>query len=188
MARFPRTLLVSSLLIVALSAVGAAQARVAAGRSVSVGAEADRLSNRSLVVTCAANTQEWGQALTAVGWSASEADQYYGFSLIDQGEMHLSPYVCTGLRLGASALRRHANELQVAWSVDVLLHESVHMGRFTTDEARAEACARAALPLELHRLYNIPYGSAELRRLTTAAALFRQTMGAAYQHGVCTPA
>ncbi len=91
--------------------------------------------------------------------------------------MHLSPYVCAGLGMGASAATRHANELQVAWSVDVLLHESVHMARFTTDEALVEACARAALPVELHRLYHIDYGSAELRRLTSAAASFRQTMG-----------
>ena len=38
--------------------------------------------------------------------------------------MHLSPYVCEGLRLGASASTRRPNELQVAWSVDVLVHES----------------------------------------------------------------
>ena len=61
------------------------------------------------------------------------------------------------------------------------------MARFTADEALTEACARVGLPLELHRLYHLAYGSAELRRLTAAATLFRQTMGPEYQRGVCTP-
>ena len=43
-------------------------------------------------------------------------------------------------------------------------------------------------PLGYDILYDIAYGSAELRRLTAAAATFRQTMGSAYQHGVCPPA
>lgn len=150
--------------------------------------EADRLSSRNLTVACAANAGEWGQALAAVGFPAAEADEYYGFSLIEQGEMHLSPYVCAGLELGLVASSRRANELQVAWSVDVLVHESVHMGRRTSDEALTEACARAGLPLELHRLYGIAYGSPELRRLTAAATSFRQTMGSVYQRGVCLPA
>ncbi len=185
MLRFPRTLLLLALLSVA---VAAGQAHAAAGRGDWVAAEADQLSNRSLIVTCAANAGDWSQALTAVGFPADEADEYYGFSLIVQGEMHLSPYVCAGLRLGLVASTRHANELQVAWSVNVLVHESVHMARYTTDEALTEACARAGLPLELHRLYHIAYGSTELRRLTAAAASVRRTMGSTYQNGVCTPA
>ena len=73
--------------------------------------------------------------------------------------MHLSPYVCEGLRLGGVAALRAANTLQVGWAVDVLLHESALMGRFTHDESVAEACARAGLPTELNRLYQIAYRS-----------------------------
>ena len=80
------------------------------------------------------------------------------------------------------------NELQVSWSVDVLIHESIHMGRFTTDEALAEACARVALPVELHRLYGLAYRSPELTRLPLAATWFRRTQGPAYQRGICRPA
>ena len=152
-----------------------------------IGAEANRLSGRSLTVTCSATSVDWGRALSAVGFPAAQADEYYGYSLIEQGELHLSPYVCTGLRLGRSVATRRANELQVAWSVDVLVHESVHMARYTWDEALTEACARTGLPLELHRLYDVAYGSAELRRLTAAASQVRLTMSAEYQHGVCTP-
>lgn len=188
MPRLPRALLILSLLLVASVALGAGHARAAAGRDVWIAAEANALSNRSLSVTCSIDTQDWRRALTAVGFPAKEAGEYYGFSLIEQGQMHLSPYVCAGLQLGIAASTRRANEQQVAWSVDVLVHESVHMARHTADEALTEACARAGLPLELHRLYDIAYGSAELRRLTAAAATFRQTMGSAYQHGVCPPA
>ena len=151
----------------------------ASDRDAWIGAEADRLSGRSLTVTCADTQAEWGQELGLAGFPAAEADQYYGFSLIEQGELHLSPYVCAGLQLGARRQRRGARtSFRSAWSVDVLVHESVHMARFTSDEALTEACARVGLPLELHRLYHLAYGSAELRRLTAAATLFRQTMGA----------
>jgi hypothetical protein len=150
-----------------------------------ISAEGDYLSRRKLVVACAATAQDWARALGAAGFRSDEADLYYGFSLIAQGEMHLSPYVCEGLRLGLLASTRSGNELQVAWSVDVLVHESVHMARFTFDEALTEACARAALPLELHRLYGLAYRSPELSRLTLAATLFRRTQGHAYQTGTC---
>jgi hypothetical protein len=150
-----------------------------------ISAEAERLSGRALNVTCAVSRRDWEQALRAVGLPGAEADEYYGFSLIASGEMHLSPYVCAGLRLGLVPATRRSNELQAAWSADVLVHESVHMGRFTADEAVAEACARAALPGELHRLFGVAYGSPELGRLTAAAKLFRTTMGPAYQGGSC---
>ena len=99
--------------------------------------------------------------------------------------MYLSPYVCQGLRLGASSVTP-TDELQVAWSVDVLIHESTHLGKFTYNEALAEACARAGLPAELHRLFQIAYHSPQLTRLTLDAAMFRNTMGAAYRGGTCT--
>ena len=102
--RFPRTLLILSLLLVTSAALGAGHARAAAGRDAWIAAEANALSNRSLSVTCSDNIQDWRRALTAVGFPAKEADEYYGFSLIEQGEMHLSPYVCAGLQLGARSL------------------------------------------------------------------------------------
>jgi hypothetical protein len=151
-----------------------------------ISAEADYLSGRKLTVVCAATTEEWAQALKAAGFPPAEADKYYGFSLIGQGEMHLSPYVCEGLRLGVGAPRQRSNELQVSWSVNVLVHESVHMARFTRDEALTEACARIGLPVELHRLYRVAYYSAEMSRLTSAATRFRSTMGPAYQGGTCS--
>ena len=153
-----------------------------------IAAEADRLSGRSLVVVCADSARGWARALQAVGLSPAAANEYDGFSLIQRGELHLSPYVCNGLRLGRTPSTRRSNELQAAWAADVLVHESVHMGRFTADEALTEACARAGLPAELHRLYGIAYHSVELERLTKAAALVRRTMGPAYQGGVCLPA
>jgi len=153
-----------------------------------ISAEAGYLSGRELTVTCAATAQGWGQSLAAVSLVAGAAAQVYGFSLIQRGEMHLSPYVCEGLRLGAVASTRRQNELQVSWSVDVLIHESVHLGRFTADEALTEACARAGLPVELHRLYGLAYRSPELTRLTLAATWFRRTQGPAYQGGTCRPA
>jgi hypothetical protein len=160
---------------------GAASVRTLAG----VAAEAGHLSGRPLTVSCAATTQQWAQELTNVGLPGAAAE-YYGFSLIPQGEMQLSPYVCQGLRLGSVASTRRSHELKVAWSVDVLIHESVHLGRFTYDEALAEACARTGLESELHRLYQVPYRSAEMRRLTRAAALFRSTQGPDYRGGTCS--
>jgi len=155
------------------------------GTAAWIAAEAKSISRRELGVVCAATSQDWARALVLVGlppvW-----DEYYGFSLIERGEMHLSPYVCEGLRLGLDARTRRSNELQVAWAVDVLVHESVHLGRFSFDEALVEACAREGLPLALHRLYGIEYGSAEMRRLTFAATVFRRTQGVAYQGGSCS--
>jgi hypothetical protein len=168
-----------------------AQAGLAASRPASVAtlagisAEADYLSGRSLAVVCASTSLEWRQALTANGLDGTQADEYYGFSLIPEGAMYLSPYVCQGLRLGASSVTP-ADELQVAWSVDVLVHESTHLGKLTYDEALAEACARAGLPAELHRLFRIAYHSPQMQRLTLDAAAFRTTMGAAYRGGTCT--
>ena len=150
-------------------------------------AEAQRLSGRLLSVTCADGRDDWARTVGSVGLPAADAEEYYGFSLIQAGEMHLSPYVCRGLQLGRAAASRRSNELQVAWSTDVLLHESAHLGRFTADESLTEACARVALPAELHRLYGIAYHSAEIERLTSSAALFRRTMSAAYQGGECPP-
>jgi hypothetical protein len=152
-----------------------------------ISAAADRLSGRGLDVSCAANAAGWMLDLAEAGLPAAEADEYYGFSMIAEGDMHLSPYVCQGLQLGLSAAARASHSLQVAWAVDVLLHESAHLGRFTTDESVAEACARVGLPNELHRLYGIPLRSAELAQLTSSASVFRQTMDAAYQGGSCPP-
>ncbi len=163
-------------------------ARSAGQSDAWITAEAGYLSGRNLTVVCAASTQEWAQSLVAVGLDARAAPQVYGFSLIQSGEMHLSPYVCEGLRLGAVASIRRQNELQVSWAVDVLIHESVHMGRFTADEALTEACARSGLPVELHRLYGLAYRSPELTRLTSAATWFRRTQGPAYQGGTCRAA
>ena len=100
-------------------------------------AEADFLSGRNLDVECSTTAGGWEQALAAAGLPAADANEYYGFSLIPEGEMQLSPYVCEGLRLGSAPSTRRTRELQVAWSVDVLVHETVHMGRFTYDEALA---------------------------------------------------
>ncbi len=181
-----------AVVLTALSAglIGAAHAgtfTVSVRTDAGIAAEADFLSGRTLTVVCAASGPQWGRTLAAVGLPADEADEYYGFSLIPEGVMHLSPYVCDGLRLGANATARAANELQVAWSVDVLLHESTHLGRFTYDEALAEACARTGLPAELHRLYGVAYHSSEMRSLTLAAASLRSTQGRAYQGGSCPP-
>ena len=150
-------------------------------------AEADLLSGRQLTVSCVANADDWASAVAAAGLApARKGTEYYGLSVIAAGAMYLSPYVCEGLRLGGDAATRDANTLQVAWSVNVLIHESVHMGRHTFDEALAEACARVGLPVELHRLFGIPYRSPELRRLTLAAALLRDTMAGEYKNGTCT--
>jgi hypothetical protein len=149
-------------------------------------AEAEYLSGRDLSVVCSPSASDWMQALAAAGFTAGAGQEYYGFSLVRQGEMYLSPYVCGGLRLGHRSSIRRQDELQVAWSVNVLIHESVHLGRFTTDEALAEACARRGLPGELHRLSNLAYRSAELSRLTQAATWFRRTQATAYQGGLCS--
>lgn len=153
-----------------------------------IAAEADYLSGRNLDVECSTTAGSWAQALAAAGLPAADASEYYGFSLIPEGELQLSPYVCEGLRLGSTPSTRRTHELQVAWSVDVLVHESVHMRRFTYDEALAEACAQAGLPAELHRLYGLSYHSSEMSRLTLAAASFRSTQSSAYQGGSCPPA
>jgi hypothetical protein len=154
-------------------------------QGVWIAAEAGYLSGREVTVTCSTTAGDWALALASAGFRSGEADQYYGFSLIDRGVIHLSPYVCEGLRLGAKPSTRRQNELQVAWSVNVLIHESVHMARYTTDEALTEACARIALPAELHRLYKLPYRSAELSRLTLAATWFRRSQDAVYRGGTC---
>jgi hypothetical protein len=191
-ARFAVLLLI---LVAALGSAGAATA--AAGRDHTAGTwsgdaslptEASYLSARAVTVTCAASGEVWSRSLSAVGFPAGHATEYYGYSVIQAGEMALSPYVCRGLQLGATPGSRRGNELQVAWSVDVLLHESAHLGRFTTDEAEAESCARAALPLELHRLYGIALRSAEMSRLTAAAAWARQTQDDTYKGGSCPSA
>ena len=163
--------------------VGLAGGKTRAG--VRISADAGRLSGRQVTVACASNADEWAQRLTDVGLPGA-ADEYYGFSLIHRGEMHLSPYVCEGLRLGASAPMRRSHELQVAWAVNVLIHESVHLARSSPDEQIAEACARVALPRELHRLYRVEYRSAQMRRMTAAAAWFRRTMPPGYQGGICS--
>ena len=165
-----------------------AQAGAGAGDAVRthtfVSAQAERLSGRALTVVCAASAQEWAQGLTEVGLPGA-ADEYYGFSLVQRGEMRLSPYVCEGLRLGGATSTLRSNEMQVAWSVDVLIHEGVHLGRLSVDEKVAEACARIALPSELNRLYGVRYGSAQMRRMVSAAAWFRGAMPLAYQGGTC---
>jgi hypothetical protein len=150
-----------------------------------ISAEAERLSGRALIVGCAGGAEDWAARLSRVGLTGP-AGEYYGFSLVQRGEMHLSPYVCEGLRLGTSASTRRSHELQVAWSVNVLIHESVHLARFSADERVAEACARIALPRQLHRLYQVEYHSAQMRRLTSAAAWLRRTMPPAYQGGTCS--
>lgn len=150
-----------------------------------ISTEAERLSGRKLTVVCSASERAWAEKLPEVGL-LGDPGEYYGFSLIRQGEMHLSPYVCEGLRLGTSASARRSNELQVAWSVNVLIHESVHLAGYSTDEKVAEDCARVALPSELHRLYRVAYYSAEMRRLTYASTWFRRTMPSDYQGGTCS--
>ena len=164
---------------------GAAGAGGAMQTHASITAEAERLSGRKLTVLCAATAQEWARGLTEVGLHGA-AGEFYGFSLLQRGELRLSPYVCEGLRLGAATATRRSHEMQVAWSVDVLIHESVHLARFSADERVAEACARIALPRELHRLYGVAYRSSEMRRLLSAAAWFRQAMPPAYQGGTCS--
>jgi hypothetical protein len=181
-------ILFAAIAVVLATSAGSARAAAPAQTEAWISAEADFLSGRQLTVVCAASASEWRQWLAAVGLIAGGATQVYGFSLIQRGEMHLSPYVCEGLRLGAVASTRRQNELQVSWALDVLIHESIHMGRFTTDEALAEACARSGLPVELHRLYGLAYHSSELTRLTLAATWFRRTQGLAYQGGTCRPA
>lgn len=182
------------LIVFALVAfAGSAQAVAAPGRSSSelnawVTAEADRLSSRQVTVVCSPDAASWANTLASAGLDTSQASEVYGFSLIAEGEMYLSPYVCAGLSLGANPRTRAANTLQVAWSVDVLLHESVHLARSTSDEALAEACARAELPGELHRLYRVAYHAPELQALTLAATWFRRTQASAYQGGSCRPA
>ncbi len=150
-----------------------------------ISAEVDRLSGRKLTLVCAASAQEWAQRLTEVGLPGA-AGEYYGFSLVHRGEMHLSPYVCEGLRFGTSAPVLRSHEFQVAWSVNVLIHESVHLARFSADEKLAEACARIALPSALHRLYRVEYQSAQMRRMASASAWFRRTMPPAYRGGTCS--
>ena len=132
-----RAVALLAMLVGVLFVTGSHQARAAGiGRAsvrtdAGISAEADFLSGRALTVDCATSPLQWRESLAAVGLPAASADEYYGFSLIPQGVMHLSHYVCQGLLLGAAGPLRQADELQVAWSVDVLLHESTHMGRFT---------------------------------------------------------
>lgn len=83
-------------------------------QSVRMATEAEYLSGREVTVTCSTTAGEWAFALASADFRPAEADQYYGFSLIDQGVIHLSPYVCEGLRLGAIPSTRRQNELQVA--------------------------------------------------------------------------
>ena len=174
----------------------AAQAAATVGRTAAVSPSptaawisdtAEHLSGQKLVVVCATNAPEWRQTLATVGLPPGLADRVYGFSLIQRSEMYLSPYVCEGLRLGRVPSTRRQNELQVSWSVDVLIHESIHIGRATTDEALTEACARTGLPIALHRIYGLAYRTPELARLSQAATWFRRTQGDAYQGGTCAP-
>jgi hypothetical protein len=185
MLRFRTAVLLILVLTVTAPAALAASRPASVATTAGLTAEADYLSGRSLTVVCASTSLEWRQVLTANGLAAADADEYYGFSLIPEGELYLSPYVCEGLSLGTSGVRP-ADELQVAWSVDVLVHESTHLGRFTYNEALAEACARAGLPAELHRLFQVAYHSPQMKRLTLDAAAFRDTMGAAYRGGTCS--
>jgi hypothetical protein len=182
-----------SIVFALVALVGSAQAMAAPGGSSSelnawVTAEADHLTSRQVTVACSSDAASWASTLASAGLATSQSSEVYGFSLIAEGEMYLSPYVCTGLRLGANAQTRAANTLQVAWSIDVLLHESLHLERSTSDEALAEACARAELPGELHRLYRLAYHSPELQASTLAATWFRRTQPARYQGGTCRPA
>ncbi len=194
------TVLSTAIALLALGATGSAVAapttlpsgtpKSTASQSVILSAdqitkEADFLSGRALTVTCGTSAASWAQSLQAVALPAINGAEFYGFSVIAAGEMHLSPYVCEGLRLGANRRSRDLNELQVGWSVDVLVHESAHLGRFTNDEAVAEACARAGLPGELHRLYGLGYHTAEMSALTLAATWFRRSQDASYQGGAC---
>jgi hypothetical protein len=180
-------------LVALVALAGSARADAAPGAGGSqlnawVTVEAEHLSGRTLTVVCSSDAASWTNTLTSAGFAASQASEVYGFSLIAAGGMYLSPYVCAGLRLGANAQTRATNTLQVAWSVDVLLHESTHLGRFTSNEALAEACARTELPGELHRLYRLAYHAPELQALTLAATWFRRTQPAGYQGGTCRPA
>jgi hypothetical protein len=178
-------LLVAGAIGQAARAATSTRSSVLVGTDAEITAEADFLSGRSLTVACASSGANWARTLTGVGLPTGQADGYYGLSLIPEGLMYLSPYVCEGLRLGMNAASRQTHELQVAWSVDVLVHESTHMGRFSYDEALVEACARIGLPSELHRLYGIAYHSPEMSSLTADAAVFRSTQPAAYQGGSC---
>jgi hypothetical protein len=194
------TIVVVLLAVSFIAAVAGAQAGTGhkaggtqAGRGIAGGLSADSwiaqeatyLSGRTVSVVCATTSQDWTRTVGDAGLPAADADTYYGFSLITKGVMHLSPYVCEGLALGADPSTRRANQLQVAWSVDVLVHESTHMSRFTYDEALTEACARAGLPIELNRLYGIAYHSVQMAQLTLAATRLRRTMESAYQEGTC---
>ncbi len=188
--RLPFAIAAASITVACIGSV--AQATAAAGRPAAstaawISDEAERLSGRKLVVVCSANETGWRQTLASVGLAPDKSDQIYGFSLIERGEMYLSPYVCGGLSLGRTPSRRRQSELRVSWSVNVLIHESIHIGRATTDEALTEACARDALPAALHRLYGVAWPSRELTRLSGAATWFRRTQGAAYQGGACAP-
>ena len=183
--------LLTAIVAIAVTPVTEARADTAATHSTTkqsdawISAAADRLSGRRVTVVCAASEPDWAQRLTAAGLPGA-ADEYYGFTFIHRNEMQLSPYVCDGLRLGMSESGRRANELQVAWSVNVLIHESVHLANFSMDERTTEACARAALPNELHGLYGVAYRSAEMRQLTFASTWLRRTMPAEYQGGSCS--
>ena len=181
--------LVTAIVAASLVPLAQAQARtVGTARSSDawISAEANRLSGRKLAVVCAASEREWSQTV-ADARLPGPAGEYYGFSLIQSGAMYLSPYVCEGLRLGSVAGTRRTHEMQVAWSANVLIHESGHLGRFSTDESLVEACARIGLPAELNRLYGVQFRSAEMRRLTSASDWLRRTMPAEYQSGTCSP-
>lgn len=180
-----RTLIGLSTLCALLVLTASAQADTTLAAQPIVAA-ADALSGRILTVSCATSTPSWARTLDAAGLPPAQSAEFYGFSVIGRGEMRLSPYVCRGLQLGFNPATRAANVLQVGWAVDVLIHESTHLGRFSSDEALAEACARVGLPGELNRLYGIAYHSAEMSALTLAATWFRRTQGATYQGGSCT--
>ena len=146
----------------------------------------DFFAIRPATTECASTEAEWTQTVMDAGFTNhSDTNYIFGFSFPVRGDIYLAPRVCVGLRRGTAATYRRSNPGRVAWGVNVVLHEAMHVRLTTRDEAVTEACAAKYLPVALNRLYKIKYRTAEMRLLTSKALTMRRQMPAAYQGGRC---
>lgn len=151
-----------------------------------VEATTDHFSVRPAATACAATEDEWAQTLMNAGLQGhSDSNYYYGFSYPQRSDVYYAPRVCVGLRRGLNATYRRSNPGRVAWAVNVVVHEAMHVRLISHNEATTEACAAKYLPVALNRLYRIKYHTAEMRLLTGRALTMRRQMPAAYQGGRC---
>lgn len=146
----------------------------------------DHFSVRDSATTCAATESEWEKSLVDAGFPPNDQGVYhFAFSYPLAGTVYYSPYVCVGIRKGLVANYRRLNPLRVAWAVDVLVHEAMHVRLSSANEQQAEACAAKYLAYALNRLYKIKYRTPEMRLLTLLALAKRRTLQPHYLNGRC---